>query len=207
MNRRKFLTGLVSTSLASLFISNEANAILNCLPFQPSGVQHCEAGINSVIADVTAAAVGGQHLNEWCWAACIEMVFHYYGLIVPQEEIVRQTWGSIVDLPALPGQILIDLNRPWVDSYNRAFRVSGDSYTASHVTAAQDLAQDRPLIIATMGHAMVLTGLSYIRDAWGNGEVNAAIVRDPWPGRGHRVLSAQEWFSTNLLIRIRLLLV
>lgn len=71
------------------------------------------------------------------------------------------------------------------------------------MTAAQDLTNNMPLIIGTMGHAMVLTSLRYARDVNGNGQVNAAIVRDPWPNRGRRVLTAQEWYSTSFLVRIR----
>lgn len=204
MNRRRFLTGLASASLAGWFIPNDARALLTCLPAEPTGAQQCQAGINSAVAEFTAAQVGGQHLNEWCWAACIAMVFNYYGFPLPQEEIVRQTWGSIVNLPAYLGQIVADLNRPWIDIRGRPFGVAGDSYSANPATAAQDLAQDMPLIITTMGHAMVLTGLTYIRDASGGGQVTSAIVRDPWPGRGRRVLSAEEWFGTSMLVRIRL---
>jgi hypothetical protein len=76
-------------------------------------------------------------------------------------------------------------------------------YSANPITAAQDLAQDMPLIIGTMGHAMVLTALSYVLDRSGNGSVTAAIVRDPWPDRGRRVLSAQEWYRASFLARIR----
>lgn len=131
------------------------------------------------------------------------MVFRYHGFRVPQREIVRQTWGRIVDLPGQPNQILANLNRPWTDARGREFYVYGDSLTANPVTAAQDLANDMPLIIGTMGHAMVLTSLTYLRDQFGRGEVKAAVVRDPWPGEDRRVLSPQEWYSTNFLARIR----
>jgi hypothetical protein len=131
------------------------------------------------------------------------MVFRYYGFQVPQEQIVQQTWGGIVNLPAYPAHILANLNRPWVDLSGRRFSVSGDAFSANPITAAQDLAQDMPLIIGTMGHAMVLTALTYFVDQSGNGAVTEAIVRDPWPGRGRRVLVAQEWYGTNFLARIR----
>jgi hypothetical protein len=71
------------------------------------------------------------------------------------------------------------------------------------MTATQDLSNDMPLIIGTMGHAMVLTSLTYVRDQFGRGDVTAAVVRDPWPGNGRRVLSAQEWYNTSFLARIR----
>ena len=200
MNRHKFLTLVGGGVFAAPSISW---ARLACGPFVPPGVQQCEAGIDSSVLHVTAETVGGQHLSQWCWAACIEMVFRYYGLQVPQAHIVRQTWGEIVNLPGHPSQILANLNRPWIDASGRRFGVSGNVSTANPITAAQDLAQDMPLIIGTMGHAMVLTSLTYVRDPVGNGNVISAVVRDPWPGRGRRVLSAQEWHSTSFLARIR----
>ena len=204
MNRRKFFRLSIGSSLSWLAITSEpAKALLNCTPFNYQGIQQCEAGIDSRLASVTAAAVGGQHLSQWCWAACIEMIFRYYGFVVPQEEIVRQAWGQIVNLPGQPWQIMASLNRPWRDSEGRHFSVSGDSFSANAMTAAQDLSQNMPLIIGTLGHAMVLSSLQYSRDSWGNGNVIGAVVRDPWPGRGRRLLTPQEWYSTNFLARIR----
>jgi hypothetical protein len=200
MNRRQFLVTAVTASIASI-LSNKAYALLNCTPFNPVGIQQCAVGIDSNIANVVASDT--QHLNQWCWAACIEAVFGYYGFYIPQEEIVRQTWGNIVNLPGQPWQILANLNRPWIDANGRQFVVSGDSYSANVLTAAQDLANNMPLIIGTQGHAMVLTSLVYMRDYQGNGQVNNAIVRDPWPGRGRRELSPQEWYGANFLVRIR----
>lgn len=202
--RRDFLrTASIVVGGASAFLPRSAHALLRCSPFDRLGVQMCEAGIDSRIASVTAAAVGGQHLTQWCWAACIEMVFRYYGYRVPQRRIVKETWGSIVNLPGRTDQILSNLNRPWRDLKGRSFSVVSDVFSANPMTAAQDLASDRPLIIGTMGHAMVLTSLTYVRDGMGRGQVRSAVVRDPWPGRGRRNLSAQEWYSTAFLARIR----
>jgi Papain-like cysteine protease AvrRpt2 len=201
MKRRTLL--VACGGLPAALAVGQVNAALQCGPFVPPGVQQCQSGIVSSLAHVAAAAVGGQHLSQWCWAACIEMVFTYYGYEVPQERIVQETWGRIVDLPGQPAQILRHLNRAWTDESGRSFRVSGDVYSANAITASQDLAQDMPLIIGTMGHAMVLTSLVYLRDPYGSGSVNAAIVRDPWPGRGRRTLSAQEWFRASFLARIR----
>ena len=164
----------------------------------------CEVGIDPLIASNAASAVGGQHLNQWCWAACIEMVFRCYGYIVPQADIVKQTWGAIVNLPATPSQILSSLNGLWVDDNGRRFLVSGDVLSASLVTAAQDLSQDMPLIIGTMGHAMVLTSLRWLTDVYGESLVTDAVVRDPWSNVGKRVLSDKEWYSTSFLARIRI---
>jgi hypothetical protein len=202
MNRRSFLLTSGALSLPLAF-PKLIEATVACGPFVPPGVQTCEAGIDSTVAGVTAAGVGGQHQSEWCWAACIETVFRYYGHAVPQERIVQETWGQIVNMPGQPLQIVQDLNRKWTDNDGDDFRVEGDVLTANVLTAAQDLSQNMPLIIGTMGHAMMLTSLRYVRDSFGNGRVTAAIVRDPWPGRGKRMLSAQEWFGANFLVRIR----
>jgi hypothetical protein len=179
---------------------------LACTPFNQFGVQGCEAGIDSSLFSVKAFDT--QHATEWCWAASIEMVFAYYGFRVPQDRIVKETWGEIVNLPAMsPFQILNDLNREWVDDNGKAFRAFGTTYTANPITAAQDLAADMPLIIGTLGHAMVLTALVYNRNLYGAGFVTSAVVRDPWPRPGfvdgRRILAAQEWGNTSFLVRIR----
>ena len=200
MKRRDLLSAFVP--VLSLAIPDSARGRLRCGPFNFQGIQECEAGIDSSIARVTVGS-RRQYLSQWCWAACIEMVFRYYGFRVSQARIVQETWGSIVNLPGYPRQILRNLNRNWIDDRGREFGVIGDMYSANPITASQDLAQDMPLIIGTTGHAMVLTSLRYLRNQFGNGEVTAAVVRDPWPGRGRRILSPQEWYGTNFLARIR----
>ncbi len=211
MNRRKFIRYLgAALAGGALVAPRSALALLNCQDFADQGMRQCEAGIDSSVLHVNAAAVGGQHTDQWCWAACIEMVFRYYGLIVPQERIVQETFGEIYNLPADPYTLLSALNRPWIDDSGNAFTVTGDVMTASVMTAAQDLSNDMPLIIGTMGHAMVLTSMVYYcqgwtGQAWSNCGVNAAVVRDPWPGNGRRVLSPQEWYNTSFLARIRLM--
>jgi hypothetical protein len=197
MERRDFLGGLGALSCV---LPTSAFGRLACTPFNPLGIAECEAGIDSSLVHVAAQE---QDFSNWCWAACIEMVFRYYGCRVPQERIVRDAWGSPDNYPGGPQEILESLNRRWIDEEGKGFVVAGDVLSANVVTAAQDLAQDMPLIIGTMGHAMVLTSLRYQRDQFGNGMVTWAIVRDPYPGQGRRLLSPQEWFGTSFLARIR----
>ena len=203
MKRRDLLLAALSPALSVPAMPRSASARLRCSRYDPWGSQQCEAGIDSTLATVTVGAVPPQYLSQWCWAACIEMVFRYYGYRVDQTRIVRETFGSIVNFPGNAQQILANLNRPWTDRRGRRFGVTGDVFTAQPSTAAQDLADDMPLIIGTTGHAMVLTSLTYWRTRFGAGDVTDAIVRDPWPGRGRRSLSPEEWYRTNLLVRIR----
>lgn len=202
MDRRNFIRairGLGYLGASSLLISRSLGADLQCTAYNQAGVQQCQVGIDSNLIPVTAS----QQMPEWCWAASISMVFGYYGFPVSQSRIVEEVWGEAADMPAGPDQILSDLNRDWKDDNDNKFTASGESYDANPTTASQDLAQDMPLIIGTMGHAMVLTSLVYVRDVTGNGSVQQAIVRDPWPGRGRRVLTPQEWYSAQFLARIR----
>lgn len=178
-----------------------AHAELQCTPFNAMGIQRCQAGLPTPIASTISAY---QQASQWCWAASISMVFRHYGLNISQPEIVRQAWGGIVDLPGTAQEIAASLNRTWTDANGDKWRVSSDTYRTEPAVAAQDLVANRPLIIGTMGHAMVLTALTYDRDPSSNGNVTLATVRDPWPGRGgRRDLTAEEWYSTNLLMRVK----
>jgi len=106
MDRRAFLVSLAAlgaTPRAELpFVPHTVSLRrgLYCTPFAPNGVQQCEAGIDSSILDVTAS--DRQHATQWCWAACIEAVFTYYGHPVTQERIVGDIWGGIVNMPGSP---------------------------------------------------------------------------------------------------------
>lgn len=206
MDRRRFLQiGSGSLIIGSIGASSTASALINCSPYYSQGIQQCESGIDSRLAFISAKK---QRDTLWCWAACIEMVFSYYGLSVSQETIVQQTWGAVVNRGVNSFQILANLNRPWVDSTGRAFYATGDaSSRTNYMTAAQDLYNNMPLIIVTgrpeRAHAMVLTSLQYLRDQYGRGEVISAVVHDPWENEGRRILSVEEWSKVFFLASIR----
>ncbi|MCA9516827.1 MAG: hypothetical protein KC635_17920 [Myxococcales bacterium] len=206
MDRRGFLRRVVGAAAgagAAVMAAGAARAHVACQPFDAYGSQTCVAGLKSEVAGSFASATGGQHMSQWCWAACIEMVFRHHGYVVPQARIVKETFGDRVNLPSSGWQILGNLNREWVDDRGRRFVARGDVMSSSPVTAAQDLAADQPLILGTQGHAMVLTAVEYRRDQGGNGQIVSAIVRDPWPGRGRRTLDPSEWYGVAFLARIR----
>lgn len=179
MNRRDFLKYGASICVVSTF-AIDALAGLNCGPIVPPGVQDCRVGIDSNIALKVARI---QQQNQWCWAACIEMIFAYNGFSMSQSEIVAATWGGVVNMPATDQQIMMDLNRPWRDRNGKTFMTSSSPVYAA--TAAQELANNMPLIICTTGHAMVLTALDFVTNVYTTaGEVKNAIVRDPWENNG-----------------------
>lgn len=135
------------------------------------------------------------------------MIFLYFGHPVAQSRIVTQAFGEAINHPGSVEQILSDLSRSWTDDDGNSFEATCDAYDANPVTAAQDLANDMPLLVCSLGHAMVLTALTYVSDPTSpiGATVTAATVRDPWPGNGgKRVLSPQEWYNISLLARVRI---
>ncbi len=206
IGRRQFLEmcGLGAIASAAV-IPSETQAGLYCEPdmFNPY-IAYCTAAIDTSIIYAEAQDVM-QNASQWCWAACIEMVFAYHGYRVSQERIVQETWGGPVDYPGTPLQIMQNLNKMWEDDDGNMFMAYGDSYTANVYTAAQDLAADYPLIIGALGHATILTSMSCTQDiATGIWRLDSATVLDPWPGRGERFVSPYEWASVNFAARIRI---
>jgi papain like cysteine protease AvrRpt2 len=176
-----------------------AAAEVTCTPPTGYGVQLCTSGLPTFI--VARAIDDTQYQSQWCWAASISNVFKYYGHPVSQKRVVAETYGVVANVPGTEAAMRGALNRTWTDDRGTRFTVrSDDVYPAQ---AAQELSLRHPLVVTTLGHAMVLTALTYERAPRGEGNVTAAIVRDPWPyNPNRRVLSAREWDSITHLFRI-----
>lgn len=204
MDRRKFLATMGAGAISSALAPKSFAEGQCAQPFvYPNGyaIQQCSVGIPSGIFQFVAA---NQQNSQWCWAACIQMMFRMYGYDLPQALLVHQTWGGIVNMPAQPHQIMAALNRIYIDKNGRRFRASGNSFSVNIATAIQDLANRSPLIVGALGHATVLTALNYAQSNAGELQVNSAIVRDPWPlNPSRRTLSPQEWHNISFAARVR----
>jgi hypothetical protein len=141
-----------------------------------------------------------QKASEWCWAACISMIFAFYDHPVSQERIVSQAYGAIVNWPSGSGSnIARQLNRTWKDDNGDPFRsVLTAAYDAQAYVHALDnnmmiaeLDNDHPIVIGAGGHAMVLAMMQYAHTPLGL-NVGRCGVFDPWPGRGARDLTPPE---------------
>ncbi len=146
-------------------------------------------GIDSSILNKRFAV---QRDSMWCWAAAVQMIFHHYGLDVPQEVIVRRTFGLTKHgtLPNKPGDfidILKSLNTWGLDRRGKHYRVHAEIYPGapSAQTIIEELAHQRPILFSyrsrpRMNHAVVITGAELITR--GNGVVlKNLVVRDPSP--------------------------
>ncbi len=142
-----------------------------------------------------------QMASEWCWAACISMVFTYYGYPVAQPRIVREAYGTVANIPAANGLMIARaLDRVWTSDNGRRFRsVLGPVFDAAAgvdtlnlraIIAA--LSANHPLILGARGHAVVLTGVAYTPTQAGP-RILSGEVFDPWPGIGVRRMRSDEF--------------
>ena len=199
LNRRRLLGLTGAAAVAALLPRGMARAAEQCTDFDWQGIQQCMAGIPSQIAGQSALP---QYQSQWCWAACISMIFGYYNRPVRQERIVQEAYGRIVDMPADPVQILSAVNRPWRDDHGKPFQGRGEALPIDPSLAKRYMANEKPLIIGTLGHAMVLTALSWAQDKGGQQQLTGMVVRDPWIGGDRRELSGQEIHSTMFLAHV-----
>jgi len=201
LSRRAVLGGA-----AASLIAGPASAELACSQFDYRGVQQCTAGVR--ISGVTAR----QACHSWCWAACAEAIFAVHGFDVPQEAIVQRLYGSLICTTATGEGIYRAVAGAWQDRRGRQFRAEpyvlidrqyGIFRPDAVALAAQELAAGNPLINGAMGHATVMTAMTYVRDQWGRGQPLQVIVRDPWPGTpNRRQLSMQEAWGTFFLMAL-----
>ncbi len=204
ISRRNFVAGSLATFLAT---TSKAKAEVFCSGFDYRGLQHCTAGLQ--LGPIKTAQ---QKCPNWCWAACIEAIFGMHGYHVDQRTIVQKLFGSLVCAPAAGPQIINTINGKWKDIDGNIFTAYAEPlvdlyfgvnnpFAAANV--ARELAEGKPLINGAVGHATVLTAMSYLRDQWGNGIPTQLVVRDPWPGNiNKRLLTAQESSGTNFIAKV-----
>ena len=74
MNRRKFLKACLSAGVAMTLENVRAVEFCESVPDMIDAVR-CKVGLKS---NVVAAFADEQEASQWCWAACIQMIFAYH---------------------------------------------------------------------------------------------------------------------------------
>lgn len=193
--RRLILTGAAALGMGLL--SRAAKTAQTCT--LSDGTRWCRSRLR---ARMHAQTTQRQNRDQWCWAASLSMIFDYYGHPMSQERIVKEIWGRIVDMPRHVDDVMRDINRSWVDNRGQRFKASGQRLTLHPVElpklAAQALAENRPLIVGTLGHATVLTEMRWSIDADGQLFVSDIIVSDPADG-STRNLTLEERLLTDFV--------
>ena len=200
--------GFISAGLAAgMFSSSPVAAALACTSFDSNGVQKCTAGIN--VGPIQTAT---QECPNWCWAACIQSIFRLHKRNVSQKSIVQRLFGSELCDTATGPQIIETVNGKWKDAGGNSFYATaaplldlsfGVANPEASQMVAQELAAGNPLINGALGHATVLTAMTYIVDIYSRGQPLEIIVRDPWPkNQNRRALTAAEAQGTFFIARV-----
>jgi len=185
----------VTALLAGGAVPSHASEV--CAAPDARGTIACTAGMDD--ARVRAIAIS-QDKSQWCWAASISMIFASHGFRLPQDVIVKDINGNLEDLNAPSGEFMTNaLRRQWLNPEGRQVAVStrtGDiaanRYEVSNAAIATELAEGRPLLIGTRGHAMVLVKANYERRRNGDVVITGGTVIDPLPDKGVRKLARNE---------------
>jgi len=144
-----------------------------------------------------------QSEDNWCWAACIQMVLDYQGLYVDQCPIVKKAFktSSCINRPA-DCYTIEDGVDGW--SVNNR-RISGEVvFSPSAYELIDQLAYRNPVIIGlnmpgqNIGHAYVLTAIFFSYDSNNRKVPYKVVLRDPWPENQSR----QEFEWSDFVNRI-----
>ena len=95
-----------------------------------------------------------QEKDNWCWAACVQMVLQYNDIWQSQSDIVRQVYGSPYNWTASGNEIAEAFNE-W-----NGFRVRSFT-TKTPQSFIDEIAAGHPLIIGYEEHAYLLTHIYY----------------------------------------------
>lgn len=123
-----------------------------------------------------------QYKDNWCWAACVQMVLDYYGVDVTQSRIVERAYGDDYDFTANKNDIIDALNGWYINGCT--IRANYERYKNAK-TLIDAIASGRPLIIGlnenytSTGHAYVLTHIFFTIDYNGNMTPMRVVVVNP----------------------------
>lgn len=143
-----------------------------------------------------------QRRQNWCWAACVQMVLNYHGLYVQQEQVVQRIFGQQVDEGGTPEQILYAL-RGWApDARGRFSEIHATPFMINNSSVVSDLVHRWPLIVGLdnpdgSGHAYVLTAVYYSLDSYNRPVIDKVVLRDPWPENESRQEMSWSTFESR----------
>lgn len=194
------LRGIVVMSALGVLAAwaTPAQAGESCNAPDAKGSIACTAGLHE---DRIREIAITQDKSQWCWAASISMIFASHGFRLPQEAIVKDITGKLEDVNAPSGEAMTNaLRRKWrspeshqeVATSAKVGDIAANRFEISNAAIADELAEGRPLLIGTRGHAMVLVKANYERRTNGDVIITGGTVIDPLPGKGVRKLARGE---------------
>lgn len=151
---------------------------------------------------------GRQRMQNWCWAACIQMVLNWHGLYVSQEDIVKRIFGVMIDRPAQPHEILSALSGWAPDTRGSYSAIQADPVYINPQTVLHDLEYRWPLIVGLTtpqggGHAYVMTAAYYYEDPAQGPVIFRVVLRDPYPTNNSRIEMDMREFAARCTFATR----
>ncbi len=178
----------------------------------PRGAGESELLMVGIPTDRMSKSAAEQIGQNWCWAACIQMVLSARGVESDQPTIVQRTFGSLLDMPGSSVDIGQNLTGWFESKSGRTFLTA--SVVAGHPKAGllySYLRGRMPVILAiqstgaTVGHAVVVTAAVFKTTPHGL-EIREVVIRDPSPEfastSGRRTLSEAEFSSTGWYVLV-----
>lgn len=208
MDRRRFI--LSATSCAAVSLAAES----------PAQTEQCAQVFHPQFGQVVQCAVGlrlnrtpPQQCQNWCWAACCEAIFGMSGYRVDQLDFVRKVFGGNLTCSTATGPMIkYAIDGAWRDAAGHRFNAHCGIVMDTHMgvfhpqplsVVWDELNAGRGLITGTLGHAVVITAMEYVRTPMGP-QITAVIVRDPWPySPNRRVMSPQEFYNVSFLATLQ----
>ncbi|MCA9618476.1 MAG: twin-arginine translocation signal domain-containing protein [Myxococcales bacterium] len=83
--------------------AQEENLVCQDVPTPRGFVRTCTAGLPFSMIHIDAAR-NQQRQSQWCWAACIAMVFQYNDHPVSQRRIVEEAYARV---PPSPSRVML----------------------------------------------------------------------------------------------------
>ena len=120
--------------------------------------------------------------DNWCWAACIQMVLEYQGMHVSQSSIVKRAYGDTYDITANKKDIVRALNGWYKDGHIIYARY--ETFKSVDILV-NDLVHRYPIIVGlnerggSVGHSYVLSHIYFTKDYYGNLQPFKVVVVNP----------------------------
>lgn len=134
-----------------------------------------------------------QYKENWCWAACVQMVLDYYDLYVSQTTIVKRTYGNEYNITANKNDIVGAIDGWYIRGH--VVKAKYERYKSAK-TLIDAVSSGHPLIVglnenSSIGHAYVLTHIFFKNDY--NGDMTPTRVVLLNPANSYDLEESLDW--------------
>lgn len=134
-----------------------------------------------------------QEKDNWCWAACIQMILLYNGQYVSQNDIVTMAFGNSFNRTASGNQIELAFDG-WCGYSVHSYQSKKSQYLIDEISSGH------PLIIGIGEHAYLLSHIYYKKASNGLLHPFKVILINPKTGREDVIEWCDMYSKANTII-------